>query len=204
MTEWHTQKLVVINDTYDRDYASNGRSRYGAYLQQRPEEFRDSWTETPQPIESPEEFAMAAWRVATAPVMVPGYVQVRPDLRGVTLHTDDEDGTLYVDICVPLRHTHIGGDTKRFPYQWQDWQTERSYDDSVYHALLEPESNKKPSVLATATVRVPGRDWPALPAPTVYDGPKLLGEARDVVTALVAYINDDAGPMVARVLGEKP
>jgi hypothetical protein len=200
MVPWHQQLLVHVNDQYDRDNASDGTSRFNAYLQQRPDEFRDGWSDEPAPIKDPVEFAIHAWRVATAPVMVPGYVWVRPDLHAVTLHRDEDDGTLYADIHVPLRHSHIGGNTKRFPYSWQDWETEPDYSGAEYLRLLEPRSIKKPSVLATATVRVPGREWPHLVAPTAYEGRALLDEARQAVFTVAQHINDDAGPIVARLL----
>ena len=203
MTEWHTRKLVVVNGVYDRDSASDGRSRYGAYLRQHAEDFRDGWTDRPTPIQDPAEFAVHAWRVATAPVMVPGYVQIRPDLRSVTLHRDEDDGGLYADIRIPLPHSHIshiGGHTKRFPYTWQDWEAERSYEDTAFHRLVEPRSTKRPSVLAEVTVRVPGGAWAGLPTPTAYEGTVLLEEARDAVSTVVAYINEDAGPMVETIL----
>lgn len=200
MTAWHSQLLVRVNDDYDRENASDGVSRYGAYLRQRPDEFRDGWSDEAKPIGTAAEFAVHAWRVATAPVMVPGYVQVRPDLNGITLHLDDDDGSLYADIRVPLRHHHIGGGPKRFPYAWQDWESDTDYSGAEYRGLLEPRAMRKPSVLASAVVRVPGREWPHLVTPTAHEGPTLLAEAKEAVFTLAQHINDDAGPIVARLL----
>lgn len=203
MPDWHTDKLVIVNDPYDRDNASDGHSRYGAYLRQNANLFRDAWSDEPRPVEDPAEFAVHAWRVATGPIMVPGYVQVRPDLHGITLHRDQDDHALYADIHVPLRHHHIGGNTKRFPYAWQDWEKESSWgEDGRYRGQLEPQPGKKPAVLATAIVRVPGRDWPSLPVPSAYEGRTLVNEAREAVSLVAAYINETAGPMVALILGE--
>lgn len=200
MPTWNDQLLVYVDDHYDRENASDNNSRYGAYLRQRPNDFRDGWSDEPAPIKTPEEFAVHAWRVATAPVMVPGYARVRPDLHGITLHRDDDDGSLYADIHVPLRHHHIGGTTKRFPYSWQDWETERDFGGDEYRALLEPRHISKPAVLATAVVRVPGREWPHLITPSAYEGRTLLDEARQAVFTVAQHINDDAGPIVARLL----
>ena len=200
MAPWNESLLVYVDDDYDLENASDRVSRYGAYLRQRPDKFRDGWSEDPEPIHTPEEFAVHAWQVATAPVMVPGYARVRPDLHAVTLHRDDEDGALYADIHIPLRHHHIGGGPKRFPYSWQDWDSEPDYDSETFVRLLEPRGMKKPSVLATAVVRVPGRDWPNLVHPTAYEGRTLLDEARQAVFTVAQHINDDAGPIVARLL----
>jgi hypothetical protein len=197
---WNDQLLVYVDDAYDRENASDNVSRYGAYLRQRPDEFRDSWSDEPAPIKTPEEFAVHAWRIATAPVMVPGYARVRPDLHRITLHRDDDDGSLYADVHVPLRHHHIGGNTKRFPYSWQDWESEPDYSGAEYVSLLPPRSTARPSVLATATVRVSGREWPHLIAPSAFEGRTLVDEARQAVSTVAQHINDDAGPIVAKLL----
>jgi hypothetical protein len=201
MPTWNDQLLVYIDDQYDRENASDNVSRYGAYLRQRPDEFRDGWSDEPAPIKTPEEFAVHAWRVATAPVMVPGYARVRPDLHGITLHRDDDDGSLYADVHVPLQHHHIGGGPKRFPYSWQDWETERDFGSGdEYRNMLEPRIGTKPSVLAKAVVRIPGREWPHLITPSAYEGRTLLDEARQAVLTVAQHINDDAGPIVAKLL----
>lgn len=201
MAPWNDQLLVDIDDRYDRENASDNVSRYGAYLRQRPDEFRDSWQDEPAPIKTPEEFAVHAWRVATAPVMVPGYVRVRPDLHGVTIHRDDDDGSLYADIHVPLQHHHIGGGPKRFPYSWQDWETERDFGSSgKYLSMLEPRVGAKTSVLAKAVVRIPGREWTGLVTPTAYEGRMLCTEAMLAVAVVAQHVNDAAGPIVATLL----
>jgi hypothetical protein len=197
---WHPNLLAYVNDEYDRDNASDGNSRYAAYLRQNHNLFRDGWSDEPRPVQDPAEFAVHAWTVATGPIMAPGYVWIRPDLRKVTLHHDEDDGALYADIHIPLRHSHIGGNTKRFPYSWQDWESEPDYSGAQYVSLLEPRSIKKPSVLAAATVRIPGRDWPHLITPTAYEGRTLLDEARQAVFTVAQHINDDAGPIVATLL----
>lgn len=200
-TPWDGQTLVRINDTYDRENASDGVSRFGAYLRQRPKEFRDAWSDDPAPIEDAEEFAWRAWQVATGPVMVPGYAQVRPDLHGVTLHRDDDDGTLYADVHVPLQQHHIGGGPKRFPYSWQDWESDRDpWAETDYLSLVEPRDNKRASVLASVIVRVPGREWSGLVTPTAYEGRTLLDEAQETLAAVVRNLNVDAAPIVARIL----
>ena len=134
--------------------------------------------------------------------MAPGYVQVRPDLRRVTLHQDENDGSLYADIVIPLRHHHITRPGMRFPYTWQDWQEERyRSDEGGYAALFEPDPGKRPAVLTTTTVRIPGWGWGGLPVPSAYEGPKLVDEAREAVSVIAGHINHDAGPIVALILG---
>lgn len=198
---WSRETLVRIGDVYDRESASDGVSRFGAYLRQRPEECRDAWSDEPAPIEDPAEFAWRMWQIATGPVMVPGYVQVRPDLHGVRLHRDEDDGALYAEIHVPLLHADIGGGPKRFPYSWQDWEPDRDpWEATGYSSRVEPRENKRASVLASVVVRVPGREWAGLVTPTAYEGRTLLDEARETLAAVVHNLNVDAAPIVARIL----
>jgi hypothetical protein len=203
MTSWHNRLLVAVDDRYDREYASNGVSRFGAYLKQNASLFRDGWSDEPAPIKDPAEFAVHAWQVATGPIMAPGYVRFRPDLHGVKLHRDDDDGSLYVDVHVPLPHAYIGRGTSRFPYSWQDWELERDYDGEGYRGMQEPRENKRLSVLASAVVRVPGREWTGLITPTAYEGRTLLDEAREALFVVTQCINDDAAPIVAQLLDDR-
>ncbi|WP_030255963.1 MULTISPECIES: hypothetical protein [Streptomyces] len=75
MPQFDHSTLVIVDDTADRESASDGRSRYGAYIAQHAADFRDDGE-----LLRPVDFAVAAWRTATSPVMAPGYVAVRPDL----------------------------------------------------------------------------------------------------------------------------
>jgi hypothetical protein len=200
MVAWNDQLLVYVDDSYDQEYADNGVSRYGAYLRQRPNEFRNSWSDEPEPIKTPEEFAVHAWQVATPPVMSPGYVRIRPDLHRVSLHRDDDDGSLYAEVRVPLRHHDISGETKRLPYAWQDWETETDFAGDRYLAHFEPRTLRETAVLASAVVRVSGREWPHLITPSAFEGRTLLDEARETVRTVAQHINDDAGPIVAKIL----
>ncbi len=65
-----------VDRGYDRDSASDGGSRYGAYVRERLGWFTDAgcweWDD------SAPRFAAVVWRIATGPVMVPGYVRMHP------------------------------------------------------------------------------------------------------------------------------
>ena len=199
-TPWDGQTLARIDDDYDRDRASNGNSRLGEYLRLNAGLFRDGWSDEPAPLRDPVEFAVHAWQVATGPIMSPGYVQTRPDLGAVTLHRDDYDGALYADVHVRLLHSQIGGGAKRFPYSWQDWESDRSpWGDTDYRGLEEPGEVKRPAVLASVVVRVPGREWTGLVTPTAYEGRTITAEARETLDAVVRNLNVDAAPIVARI-----
>jgi hypothetical protein len=199
VTPWSETTLATVDDVYDRENASNGYSRYAEYLRLNNGLFRDRWTDGPAPVEDPAEFAVHSWTVATGPIMAPGYVRIRPDLRGISLHRDEDDHGLYAEIRVPLDHRQIGGGAKRFPYAWQDWVEDRGWGDGEYADVREPDDTKRPAVLASAVIRVPGREW-SLVTPTAYEGRTLADEARETVARIARYVNDDAGPIVAKML----
>src|SRR5215469_18526947 len=71
-----------IDHEYDQANSSDGISRYGAYIRQRiSTSFAECWNGT-SGDSGRERFAAAAWRTATSPVMVPGYVRRHPRLTG--------------------------------------------------------------------------------------------------------------------------
>lgn len=200
MIRWSETVLAAVDDAYDQENASNGYSRYAEYLRLNNGLFRDAWTDGPAPVEDPGEFAVHAWTVATGPIMVPGYVRVRPDLISIAFHRDENDLGLYAAIRVPLDHRQIGGGAKQFPYAWQDWTENRGWGEKgFYTGVREPDDTKQPAVLASAVVRIPGRDWD-LPKPTAYEGRTLVDEARQAVRQLAEHVNTDAGPIVAKLL----
>ncbi|MFI8461763.1 hypothetical protein [Kitasatospora sp. NPDC085464] len=200
-TPWSATTLVRIDDAYDTEYADRrGGSRYTAYVNQRRKEFVLWSDEDPDPV----RFAAAAWRIATGPVMSPGYVRRRPDLRRVHTHRDDWAGDLVVAVEVPLTHNRLAGD--RLPYAWGDWEAaSHRIGDEDYSALEEPDAHRHQiSVLTTSTVQILAKGWP-LPTPTLaeIEGPGLAECARSAVQVLVEGINREAGPVVARLLGDQ-
>lgn len=197
MSPWTPETLARIDEEYDRERASNGASRLGAYLDDRLDRFHE-WDEPDTPLGA-EEFAAAVWEVATSPVMAPGYVHTRPDLGAVRLaHRDDGEGLVAV-VAVPVRH---GALRARLPYQWRDWQHDRYRlgDDEEYRQLIAPEDESRPAVLVTAEVRVPLVG--DLVAPTATRGVGLVADAKAALRLLVDQVNAAAGPLVAAMTGE--
>ncbi|MFJ2178916.1 hypothetical protein ACIOHE_39235 [Streptomyces sp. NPDC087851] len=182
---WTPGTLARIDDEYDRDRASDGISRYGAYLDQHIGEFHE-YGEPSTPLPA-AEFAAAAWRVATAPIMSRGYVLLRPDITGVDC-AFTEDGRLVLAVTVPVPHSALSA---RVPYEWRDWEPDRySFTDGPFHRLVEPEG---PALLVTAEIRIVVN---GLPVPSHVRGAGLLDDARTAVAFLVHQLNDAAGPVV--------
>src|SRR5262249_49859482 len=82
-----------VDRDYDREYASDGISRYGAYLGDATFE---PWTDHDQQV----EWAAFTWRRATGPVMSPGYVRYHPRVLAARLERSGWDGGLVADVTL--------------------------------------------------------------------------------------------------------
>lgn len=197
MSPWTPATIARIDEEYDRERASNGSSRLGAYLDDRLDSFHE-WDDPHTPLAA-EEFAPAVWEVATSPLMSPGYVQTRADLGMVrVLRREDGEGLL-VSVAVPVRHNAL---RDRLPYQWRDWERDRYGigNDDGYPQLVAPEDGDRPAVLLTAEVRAPLVG--ALHTPTATRGRELHEDAKAALRLLVDQVNAAAGPIVATMHGE--
>ena len=174
--------LVWIDADYDRDNASDGIPRYGRYLRDRRHEFDEDT------LSDPVSFASLAWAIATGPIMAPGYVRVREDIRSVTCRRDDS-GQLTADIEVRVDHGALAGDC-RPGWEWSDWAWRRGH-------LAEPAPER--AVLLTAHVLVPFSGH-------VLHDPRGHGfevdDARQAVATLVGLVNFHARDAVAALRGE--
>jgi hypothetical protein len=185
------ERVCWIDGGWDRSQASDGVSRYGAYLRGHAELF-DPWHEVPNGItEDPGEFAIAAFRVACGPIMSPGYVRWHSRVLDHQVdHGEDPDPSrLVVKIglatSLPL---WLGS-------PWWSWTTYMGRDWS------EPEDAKH-AALASLRLRwpVPVATLPR-PRPPARAGVPNLADARAAVRALVAEINRTAGAVLARLEG---
>jgi hypothetical protein len=185
----------------DREYASEGISRYGAYL--RGATF-EPWTDHDQAV----EWAVFAWRRATGPVMSPGYVRCHPRVLGARLERSSWDGRLVAGVDLvsswPERlktalaaGLGLGG---RDAY-WQDWPTEYRGGDTIsYYEPSEADVAARPYLLATVGLRftVPSAALPEPPATSA----DLLSAGQQAVAVVVAELNRIAGPLLGAGLGD--
>ncbi|MGW7580293.1 hypothetical protein ACWGKU_19200 [Kitasatospora sp. NPDC054768] len=193
MPQFDHSTLVILDDTADRESASDGRSRYGAYIAHHADDFHEDG----EPLR-PVEFAAAAWRTATSPVMAPGYAVVRPDLDRVEVYVDHEGGAQFC-AKVGLRHSALAHRLTGRPLDWEcaPW----SRPGEAWPVLVGPERTDRPAVLVTATVLLPVPEC-ILVTPTVArPGRALTGEAKTVVAALAEHANRNLAPLVAGLLG---
>src|SRR5437868_10247220 len=86
-------------DRADRGRSRAGIDRYADQVLQRMEEFAPSWDDI-----APVEFACAAWRVATPPLLNPGLVRTHRRILTAECLRNPWDGSLFarVRLAAPL------------------------------------------------------------------------------------------------------
>src|SRR6266496_3062142 len=169
-------RVCWVDEDWDRSCASDNVSRYGAYLRSHTELF-DPWREATDGItEDPGEFAIAALQVASGPIMSPGYVRWHPRVldHHVGYGEDPDPGRLVVKVALA---TSLG----------RDW----SEPEDARHAALARLELRWPLPVATLP----------RPRPPARSGYPNLRDAKASVRALVAEINQTAGPVLAKLEG---
>jgi hypothetical protein len=183
-----TAELLVcwIDPDYDRAQASDGQSRYGAYLRDKARLF-DPFQDAPDGVTTdPVEFAIAAFRVATGPIMSPGLVRWHPRVCGYGTEPSEDGDRLVVSVTLatqaPLR---LPG------WSWRGW--DRGYRDRY----LEPE-DRGPVALGRLELRWPvGSDQLHRPTRPRVPGRPNLVDATTAVAIVVGSANHTAGPVLA-------
>jgi hypothetical protein len=175
-----------IDRDHDRASASDGRSRYRAYLNLHADLF-DPWGEAPGGVTiDPVEFAIAAFRVATGPIMSPGYLRWHDRVQGHQASRSEGDGRLVLSV------TLAAPSPVRLPWDWRGWE-----HDLDGH-WREP-GDRRPTGLARLELR-----WPVptdrLPVPRRLrrrPGVPDLRDATRAVAVLVEQVNATVGPILA-------
>ncbi|GHB75954.1 hypothetical protein GCM10010331_74780 [Streptomyces xanthochromogenes] len=186
MSDWDPTTLVRVDREYDR---RNADSRFGSYISARTEElFEEDRTDRAL-------FTAWAWRIATPPVMSPGYIDIRPDLS-VTFDRD-EDGDPIVKVTMPLPHRALARE-HRPGYEVGDWEAPYGRGET-YPQLWAPAYIKRTAVLASAVMLVPATDW-TLFVPSGRPE-QLVDDAQLAVETAARLINEYVGPQVADLLG---
>jgi hypothetical protein len=185
-----TAELLVcwIDRDQDRASATDGVSRYGAYLELHAALF-DPWHEAPDGVtRDPVEFAVAAFRVATGPIMRPGYLRWHGRVRNHGAGRSQDDGRLVLSVTLAVPSP------VRLPWDWRGWERD------LHGRYLEPD-DRRPVGLARLELR-----WPVvtdrLPAPRRLrrrPGVPNLRDATRAVGVLVEQVNATVGPVLAEL-----
>ena len=194
---WSDTTIARVEKKEDHDRASNGWSRYASYVQAREEKFWE-WGDRDKPLPD-AEFTVQAWRIATSPVMSPGYVDIRPDLLDLSLHAGSDGQRLYVSCRVPLAHGDL---TRRLPPRWRDREPYRTWwGDDHYTPMTAPEAEpgKPPVVVLNALIEYARDDWELL-VPGHTTGDDLAADCIAAIDVIVPQLNSTIGPMVQVLL----
>jgi hypothetical protein len=182
-----TELLVCwIDPDYDRINASDGQSRYGAYVRDHARLFNPFQDASDDVTRDPVEFTIAAFRVATGPIMAPGLVRWHRRVCTYGVEPSERDGRLVVSITLatpaPLR---LPG------WAWRGWECD------FLDRFLEPE-DRGPVALARLELRWPlGSDQLHRPARPRARGRPNLVDATTAVAVVVGSVNHTAGPVLA-------
>ncbi|WP_344282020.1 hypothetical protein [Actinomadura napierensis] len=186
--------MFRFHDAADRERASDGASRYGVYLRQNIDRFTD-WGELV--TTDPGMFALAAWQVATSPVMSPAYLDWTAErVQSVDLSLSEHDASLIARVQVVVPRPAALADVQGFA-EWDpgDWW-EHGYREPTDGALMHC-----PAMLTSTTLlfAIPRRE---LYAPQ--NAPELtVRDAKKAVRWLAAVLDERLAPIV-RALDAAP
>lgn len=190
-----------IDYEWDRDRASDGKSRYGAYVRQAIDLFRETWDGTVQ-SGLPGRFAAIAWRTATGPVMSPPFADWRAPVMSAGLQVDYEAKGCPLIAVITLAASQPkalarGYDGAR---HWRSWPYERSWTGDYPRDPYGDEVARNSFALASLRLVF------AIPAARLPDPPPAFrrpGEvehtARKAVEAVVAELNRAVIPVITRI-----
>jgi len=193
-----TTEAFWIDADYDTEQASDGRSRYGAYVRQNLSGFAECWDGT-WDMALQVRFAAQAWRVATGPIMAPGYVRRHPRILSARLEYSYWDGSLAANVELitpwpqPLRQSSQW--IKQIGHGWwHDWPMDFS---DAYNDPSDEDLAKRPYLLASAALRftVPSGQF-AHPPSAEPAAEELTELASQSVAVLVTELNRIVVPVI--------
>lgn len=189
------QQTFWIDEDFDREHASGGRSRYGEEVRRRVEEFAGAWGDI-----APVTFAVVAWRLATN--LQPGYVRWHPRVVSARCVRSSWDGSLICEVTLvspwpaQLTWTRQWGRDRG----WRKWpQLFGQYVDPS-----ERDLTRSPHLRASLLVQAPVRLDDLPPAPEGPDGDDVEERARRAVTVLVRELDELLTPIVDQLEADIP
>jgi hypothetical protein len=175
-------------------------SRYSAYVRNSVTEFSECWDGTwddPQCLRV--DFAATAWRVATGPVMAPGYVRFHSRVLDARLDRNNWDGSLTatVTLAAPWPQPLASSNDWQGGMRWKDWPVLRNLgaDDATYNDPTDEELTRSAYLMADARLAFPVPDS-GLPTPPSDPADGLEATARTAVSQMVDALNRIVTPMV--------
>jgi hypothetical protein len=188
-----------IDYDYDRARSDDGVSRYHSYIRSRISGLAEVWDGTYDDAGvKRSEWAAECWRIATGPVMAPGYVRSHPLIQGSRLYRSGWDGALLASVAltVPPPAALVG-----LP-NWGSWPTELSGGDYMPVSPYEEQISRNRYVLTVSELAF-ALDYDVLPEPPAGPGEPIEHIAADTVGALVAHLNGIVTPLIAALSGAR-
>jgi hypothetical protein len=185
-----THTAAWLDLAEDRQRASCGDSRYGAYLRDRA-----GWWADDDPRSDPRlaraRNAQRCWEIANGPIMSPGLVQLHPRILSATAHVDGHAGELV--LCAQLAMALPGGLHTTLGYRWRSWT--RAGGPVAEPAWIEPyERSGGPVRAALPTLAL---SWPVDAADIALTaGPGDVAAAIEAVTVVAELFNDELRPVL--------
>jgi len=180
-------RVCWIDREHDRAAASDGVSRYGAYLRDHAGLF-DPWGEAPDGVTAdPVEFAIAAFTIATGPIMSPGYVRWHGRVHDHHAGRSEDDGRLLLSVTLAVPSP------LRLAWSWRGWERD-------FHDRYREPDDRRPTGLCRLELRWPvATDLLALPASAKVASIPNLRDATRAVRVLVEQVNTTVGPILAKL-----
>lgn len=169
---------LVIDEAYDQARASDGFSRYGAYLAKRLPAIVD---DDPDVLTDPVRWAAFAWATATTPVMSPAYLDWHGPIEDIQVSWDDGQLAVEAVLRTDLRVNLPG---------WRGWDRDRHGNH------LEPWHGNR-IALARMTLRATLAEL-RLPRPPedARSRSDVVFTARAAVSAVAVAVEDVLAPVV--------
>ena len=181
------QSAFWLDDSFDREHAPEGKSRYAAEVRRRVAEFDGGWGD-------PVAFAVTAWRVAVT--LSPGFVRWHRRIGSASCRRSDWDGGLIFEASVvspwpaELTWTRQWGRDRG----WRDWPQLFGQ----YVPPSEEDLTRAPHLRSLLYIEAPVPLDQLPPAPDGPDG-EVEQNARRAVTVLVRELNDLLSPMIGQL-----
>jgi hypothetical protein len=183
------QNAFWLDDSFDREHAPDGQSRYAVEVRRRIGEFDGCFGDI-----SPVPFAVTAWRVAVT--LSPGYVRWHRRIGSALFRRSDWDGSLIGEANIVSAWPGELTWTRQWCRDrgWRDWP-------QVFGQYVPPSEQdltRSPHLRALLYVEapVPLDDLPAAPDSPSDDVAKA---ARRAVTVLVREFNELLTPMIGQL-----
>lgn len=175
--------LFTVDDVYDRQRASDGHSRYGAYLALRmadPRYFGSGM------LEDPLLWATFAWEIASPPAMSPGYVTWADPIENAFVFPG-ADGEFMAEVLVRTAPPAM------LP-GWKGWEQTTAW------GLVEPDYDLR-TALTRVTLTVVLDVEPLAPPGGVTDHAELVRAAKASVQSSAAAMEATVGECIRFLAG---